>query len=284
MFKEIIKYVIATIIALAVLALILINVFSSSILNKEYIFSKLREQNYYEKIYNDVESNFENYIYQSGLDEDVLTEIVTKAKIEQDTKLIINNIYDGMNEKVSTEEIRTKLNENIQKSLNGKISNAEQNSINTFIDTICKEYETTISHTNYENKINSVIKKTNQYVNVAKKALMVVIGVLAIILILLSMKRIYRIIAKIGTIFTIDGSILVIVEKYINSKIKIDTITILNSATSDVLRSILNEILNNILKYGSVLLALGIVLIIIYGFIKSARKLNREKEQYTPEN
>lgn len=39
---------------------------------------------------------------------------------------------------------------------------------------------------------------------------------------------------------------------------------LLNNGISDVLQSILNEILGNILKTGSILLALGIVLIIVY--------------------
>ena len=40
--------------------------------------AKLQSQNYYEKIYKETESNFENYIHQSGLDEDVLKDIVWK--------------------------------------------------------------------------------------------------------------------------------------------------------------------------------------------------------------
>ena len=59
---------------------------------------------------------------------------------------------------------------------------------------------------------------------------------------------------------------------------------ILNQGISDVLQSILTEILSNILKTGSIMLGIGILLTIIYGIIKSIRKAKREKEQYTPEN
>ena len=112
MIKKIIQYIIVTILALAILALVIINILSSSILKKEYILSKLQQQDYYEKIYEETKSNFENYIHQSGLDEEVLENIVTKEKIEKDTKKIINNIYNGMDEKVDTEEIKNKLNKN----------------------------------------------------------------------------------------------------------------------------------------------------------------------------
>lgn len=282
--KRIIQYIIATILALAILALTIVNILSSTILSQEYILSKLQEQNYYDKIYEEAESNFENYIHQSGLDEEVLEEIVTKEKIQKDTKIIINNIYNGMNEKIDTEEIKNNLNGKINNSIDEKISSSQQKSIDTFVDTICKEYEKTISHTNYEKKINSIINKANKYIDIAKKALLITIGVSVILLILLTIKRIYRITARIGTAFIIDGLIFIIAEKYIKSKIKIDTIMLLNQGISDVLQSILTEILSNILKTGSIMLGIGILLTIIYGIIKSIRKAKREKEQYTPEN
>ena len=246
--------------------------------------AKLQSQNYYEKIYKETESNFENYIHQSGLDEDVLKDIVTKEKVEKDTRIILNNIYNGMDEKIDTKEIKEKLNKNINNSLKGKISDSEQKSIDTFVDTICKEYETTISHTNYEKKINEVINKVNKYIDLVKKVMMITIGISVIILILLTIKRIYRIISRIGVAFVIDGLILILGENYINSNIKIETIMLLNNGISDVLQSIINEILANILKTGSILLGLGIALIIVYGIIKSLRKAKREKDQYTPEN
>ena len=282
--KRIIQYIISTILALSIITLTIVNIFSSTILNKEYILSKLQEQNYYDKIYEEVESNFENYIHQSGLDEEVLEGIVTKKKIQDDTTIIINNIYDGIDEKISTEEIRNNLKEKINNSIEGKISTSQQQSIDTFIDTICNEYETTISHTNYEKKINSIINKLNKYLSLTKKGLTIIMIISVISLILLTLKNIYEMASKIGIAFVIDGLILILSEKYICSKIKIDTIIILNKGISDVLQSILKEILANILKSGSIMLGLGILLVIIYGIIKSICKVRREKEQYTIEN
>ena len=282
--KRIIQYIISTILALSIITLTIVNIFSSTILNKEYILSKLQEQNYYDKIYEEVESNFENYIHQSGLDEEVLEGIVTKKKIQDDTTIIINNIYDGIDEKISTEEIRNNLKEKINNSIEGKISTSQQQSIDTFIDTICNEYETTISHTNYEKKINSIINKLNKYLSLTKKGLTIIMIISVISLILLTLKNIYEMVSKIGIAFVIDGLILILSEKYICSKIKIDTIIILNKGISDVLQSILKEILANILKSGSIMLGLGILLVIIYGIIKSICKVRREKEQYTIEN
>lgn len=282
--KKVVQYILTTILALAILALVLINIFSSTILSETYVLSKLEEENYYDEIYEEAKSNFENYIYQSGLEEEVLNDIVTKEKVEKDTKIIISNIYDNTNEKIDTEEIKNKLNQNIDNSLGKNVSATQQKAIDSFVDKICEEYKSTISHTNYEAKINEIYSKIMQNLDLVKKALLITIGVCVVLIALLTIKRIYKIIAKIGTAFTITGLILVIAHNYINSKIRIEGITILNNATSKVIRNVLNEILNNVITYGSILLILGIILIVIYAIIKSIRKAKRQKEQYIPEN
>ena len=284
MIKQIIQYLLAAILALAILAFILINIFSSTILSENYVISKLEEENYYEEIYQDTQSNFENYIYQSGLDEEVLNNIVTQEKIEEDTKKILSNIYDNTKEEIDTEEIADRLNQNIEQSLGGNISTTQREAIDTFVETICDEYKSTISHTNYEERINNLYQKGMQYLDIAKKGLLIAIGVCVILMAILTIKRIYRILAKIGTAFTISGLIFVLSYEYITTKVRIQGITILNNAVSEVLRNVLNDILSKVITYGSILLTLGILFIIVYAIIKSIRKIKREKEQYTPEN
>ena len=65
--KTIIKYIVTIILAIAMIAYFFISLVSSTILSEQYILSKLDETDYYNKIYEYVKSNFENYIYQSGL-------------------------------------------------------------------------------------------------------------------------------------------------------------------------------------------------------------------------
>ena len=44
------------------------------------------------------EDNFEKYINQSGLDESVFEGIITKEKVEKDSKIILYNIFNCTNE------------------------------------------------------------------------------------------------------------------------------------------------------------------------------------------
>lgn len=281
--KLVVQYLLTVILAMSVLALILINIFSSTILNERYIISKLEDEDYYNQIFESAESNFENYIHQSGLDEEVLDNIITKEKIEKDTQIIVNNIFDGTNTEINIDEIKNKLNENIDSSLGRKRTATEEKTINEFVNLICNEYKTTILTTNYETKINAAYQKITTYMDLAKRALLIILGIVSILLVLLNIRRIYRVFAKLGVAFTIDGLLLILANYFINQKIKIQTITILNNAISIVLRKILTNILNIITKDGNILLSIGIIFIFAYAIIKSIRKSRRLKEQYNPE-
>lgn len=281
--KKIIQYILTAILALAIFVLIIVNIFSSTMLNKEYVLSKLSKHNFYNDMYESVISSFENYIYQSGLDEEVLNNIVTKEKVEKDIDTIVSNIYNGTDKDISTEEIRNNLNQNIQNSL-GSITLTQQKAIDVFVDKICEQYEETIVHTKYEQSINNGYDKIVDFIGLAKKIVLVGIGVSLVLMVLLTIRRIYRIIARIGTTLVIDGTLLLVVEKFINIKIKINTITIFNNSVSKVIRDILAEMLNTFKMYGYTLLVIGIIFIVVFAIIKAVRKYLREKERYTPEN
>lgn len=271
--KTILRYILSTILAISMIIYIFINIASSTILSESYILSKLEQTYYYDKIYENVKSNFENYIYQSGLEESVIVDIVSKEKIEKDTKIIISNLYDGLNENIDTQEIKDNLNTNIKNSLgNNKLNITMQKAIDTFVEKICNEYTSTISHNEYEKQINNVYKKIMNYIGVAQKALLIVMGVCIILLLVISLRRIYKFFVNTGVALTISGAFLVIVNIYINMKVKIQTITILNNAISFTLRNILQDLLNNIVNYGSILLVSGIVLIIISNLIHYIRR------------
>lgn len=282
--KTALQYILALILALTMIALVLIYIFSSTILSENYVLSKLQKEDYYNKIYDEINSNFERYIDQSGLDEEVLNDLITKEKIEEDTKLILHNIYNSTNETISTEEIKTKLRQNINVSLKRSLTASEEKSVETFINTICDEYTSTISHTGYESSINSGYNQVMKYINLGKKVLFITMFVCIGLIAGLTIRRIYRILARIGLASTIDGLLLCLASWYVNSKIRIEDITVLNNPISITLRSILNDCLNQINRYGIIFLISGIILIVLYSVIKSIRKAKRIKEQYTPEN
>ncbi|MFR2571387.1 MAG: hypothetical protein ACLS90_06820 [Clostridia bacterium] len=276
--KNIIRYVLTFILTMALITFLLVNLFSTTILNEQYILSKLQEVDYYNKMYDYVQSCFEKYIGQSGLDEEILNNVVSKEKIKNDTQIIISNIYDGTKEEIDTQEIKENLKQNINNSLNNqKLTSSQQTAIDTFIEEIVKEYSNAMTHTSYENKINQQYVKFMKYLEIAKKAILVILGVSIIILVLVSLKRIYRAISMVGISLLSTGVLFEWVNWYINTKIKIQTITIFNDTISETVRNILQEILGKIQGQGIILLVLGIVLIIIPVMIHYFSKYKLQK-------
>ena len=277
--KAIIRDILSIILAVAIIIFYFINLASSTVLNEQYVLSKLEKEDYYEKMYNEINSNFEKYIHQSGLDENVLENIISNEKVKKDTVIILGNIYDGISQKIDTEEIRENLNNNIEKNIGKEnITPALKISIDNFIEHICNEYKTTISHFSFENDIHRNYTKIMDYINLSKKVLLIAIGIDFLLLIMINLKKIYKLVSQVGISFTITGISLLIVNIFINTKIKIQTITILNDAISEALRKILTENLSLTFKYGIITLILGIVMIILPNLIHNFKKYGKLKE------
>ena len=263
------------VLTIVIISFSLINILSSTILNKEYILAKLDETDYYKGIYQEIQSNFEKYIYQSGFDENIINEIITEDKVKNDVNIIISNIYDGTSKTIDTTEIKTNLNKKIDETIENKnLLITQKKSIETFVNTICDEYTETIVHTKYEQDINNMYVKVVKIVQLAKRALLVAAIVITLLICLICCKQIFKGIASLGISLTSSGLFLIAIIIFTKSKIKIDTIKILNDTISNSLHKIINSIVGNISSWGMWLLLVGIILIIFGNIINS--KKNKE--------
>ena len=279
--RKVVTYILAVILSISTIIFFIMNILSFTIMDKKYILSELDEIDYYNKAYKLIQSNFENYIQQSGLDEEVIKNIVTKEKIKEDTEQILINLYDGINEEISTNEISDKLNENIKKSLKGRIlTESEETSVKQFVEKICEEYKTTILNTNHEKTINEYYSNISAYIKKCMQISTICVGISIIIIILISIRRIYRIFNAIGITLLVNGIFYVIINIYINTKVRIQTITIVSDLFSELIRKILTEIVQKIGVCGWSAVLLGIVFIIVSNLLHNIRKYGlKEKIQ-----
>lgn len=267
--NKLLKYIFAIILYLSLTIVVLINILNSTISSKEYILNKLEESNYYNNIYTDVENNFENYIYQSGLDPIVLENIVSRDKIKEDTNIIISNIYDGNNKGIDLEVIRNNLSTNIDKSLEDRyLSEENKKAINKFIDIIINEYEDTIMNTDYSSKINTGISSINNKINMINIIMIILVIISILSLILLNIKKKRRKLSIFGIPLLALGLLLITIYLYIILNIDINNIVILNDAISIAVHYILNGIVVKFLINGSIFTILGILIIIIGNMLR----------------
>ena len=267
------RYILIIFLVIIILAFAFLKIATSTILNKGYVLTKLEETGYYNGIYQEIEKDFRNYIDQSGLEEQVMDNVITEDKVRNDVNIMINNIYDGKNEEIDVTEIKTNLNNNIEAYVAGQPGiSANNEAIETFINKICEQYKTTMTHTDYEQQINNVYMKIIKYSDVLNKALLIAILVLAAIIFAICHERIFKGISSVGISLLSSGIALVIVNIFVNMKIKIDSITILNSSVSNSLRVIIKDIMSVISNSGYIILAVGIGLIILGNLIDSIKE------------
>ena len=267
---NIIRFILMVILTITIIALTIITIVSSTILDKNYIISKLEETNFYEETYKLVESNFENYIYQSGLDEIVLENICSQEKVKEDVNIILSNIYEGTSQKIDTTEIAENLNNNIDK-LEIKTSKNES-AINKFVDHICEEYENTVIHTSYEDKLNNAYSKIVKIVKKVTNITTITFVIALILMTIISIKCEEKNVRNIGISLFSAGTFNIIVNKIILSKVNVNGIKIFNDAFSNSLVTIIQDVLSQVLKSGTIITILGLVFIIIYAIIQLFKK------------
>ncbi len=279
---NIIKFIIITVLVICSIAMGILNIVSSTILEKEYIISKLEETNFYEETYELVKSNFENYIDQSGLDETVLNDICTKEKIKNDINIIVSNLYEGKDVNINTTEIAQNLNNNID---NLKIKNTRNSkAIEQFVEQICKEYTETILHTKYENKINQIYKESKETIHLVYTACLMGIVISGLLVLVINFKKVSKDLQDIGITALATSAFNIIACKIVTSKINIEGIKIFNDIFSKAIVIIIKDVISKIKMLGFIELLIGMVLIIIYSIIVFAKSKNEQtKEKATEE-
>ena len=276
---NIIRFIVITILTVCMISIGIITIVSSTILDQSYVIQKLEETNFYAEMYDLVKSNFENYIYQSGLDEEVLNDICTQEKVKKDINIMLSNIYQGTNEKIDTTEIANNLNAKIDQL--GIKNSKNQKAINEFVKHICDEYTNTLVHTKYEDNINEIYNKTTKILDKLYNTIVIVLIILIILLIVINIKQISKALQGIGIAFLATSAFDLIACNIVESKVDIQGIKIFNDTFSKIIVSIIQEIVDQIKSIGAGALVVALVLIVIYAVIVAIRKSEDKKEEKT---
>lgn len=272
-FKNIISIILAFLLMLSILLTVALQIVSSTILNKDYILGKLDEANYYNNVYEQIKDSLAGYIGPSGLDEEVLENIYTREQVKEDINLIINNIYENKNDKINTEDIKEKLQNNIEASVgSGLLTKENRNSIEDFIDKIADEYVQNISHDPYFEKVGMIINKVKDMIGKVEGIIIFVPIILAVVILLLNIKQISSAIRFIAISILTSGVIGIVIKVFLETKINISNILIINDSFSEVIKNVINSILNNINTMSIIGIIGSIVIIVLTNIIKVNRQ------------
>ena len=267
--KKIISYILSFILVLLIILLCLLTIVKSTILNEEYMLSKLEEANYYERMNAEIIEQFKNYTIQSGLSDNVLENLFTQEKLDEDINNVINSIYTGTELEIDTTEIEENLKENVlaEVEAEGKVIDFEDEAMVEYIQAIETAYESQVSYsTNVINSIGSTFVRIIDLAQIAQSILIVTTTIVAILLIAINIKQIFGL--NYLAISCIASGLFILVAKImLEQSVDLNNIMLINQATSNVIQLIINNILTQATVAGVVLLVIGLVGSIIYNLL-----------------
>ena len=259
--KKIISYILLFLLIISFTTSIIISVMKFTILNKQYIISAIKENNYYTKTYNNIMDKFKDNTIQSGLEEKVLDGIITENQVEKDTLIIIDSIYENTETKVDTEIVKTGLIEKINKIVkenNKKVSSEEQEAINIYVNTIEKIYKDGILYKQeYIDVVKTIITKTINYLPIIVGSGILISLVLIVVIVVINKK----VSIKYFSSALISSGILLLVPKVIESiHINTHNILLFNINFSAVVISMVESLLMNLLVCGIISSSIGLLI------------------------
>lgn len=283
---KVIRYFINTIlsffIVLVVLVIIAINILNSVILDKNYMLSKMEETEFNLQVSREVESGFENYIYQSGLPEETIKNLFTEEMIEKDVNTIVNAIYDGTEISLSSDDLRKNLDTKIEeyiKNENLNLNEQGRNNIKKFEDLIVEEYDNNV---NVSDELyaegNSIIKELKTVSDRVGNIPQITLVILIVILVLLNITDLLIAINFLGISSLSVGILLKFGTNAVFSNVDLDNIVLLTTSLSNLIISIVKDNLYKLSDLGSMFIVCGITAILCSIIIKNVKNRKTIKD------
>ena len=264
--KKAISYVLSFVLVLMLLALCLLAIVKSTILDEKYMISKLEEANYYERMNGEIIEQFKNYTIQSGLSDEVLENLFTEDKLKQDINNVIDSIYTGKELEISTSEIRENLKENILAEVEkeGKTVDFEDEAMEEYLKAIESAYESQVSYsTSTINSIGSTFEKVIKLAQIAQIVVIVITIVIAVLIIILNIKQIFGL-NYLAISSMASGLFILLAKLLLGQATDLKNIMLINQATSHVIQLVIQDLLAKVTIAGAVLLIIGIIFSVIY--------------------
>ncbi len=264
--KIILGYILGFIAAIILSSLTILLIFKYTILDNNYTIHILEKNNYYENISKEIEEKMENYMVSSGLPETILKDLYSEKEIKSDINIFVQNAYKGLQTETDIENIKLRLNENIDTYItdhNVKITS--QSYIDSFVDNMADFYKQEIDLYGMLNGYIKYIPNINNGVNITLIILLIVFAELMFILSLLKVRFKSSVIGS-------GGLIILFINLIFNEKIDYQNILIISNNFSNIIKMLIKDISSFMLSSALLLIIISTILNIVESFIKAKSK------------
>ena len=267
MFNLILSFLLTIIVILSVLMCIV----DFKVLSINYYKNIFEKNGFYEAVLEEVNSGFENFIYQSGLPENIIVDLATKEVVKKDIDNIVASVINNETYSFSSEVIKEKLdlriNEFIEKE-NRTLTKEEKNNIIKFEELIVSSYEESIL------PVKGVIEPVKDYAfkitNIFNKIKVIPIVVLIVLILIINMinkNEKIKVVNYIGITVLSAGIILVLLENVLFKNIDIDNIVVFTNSMTNLVKVIFKDIVYGIGSIGKGLSITGFCMVLFYSIL-----------------
>ena len=263
----ILSYIIGFVTLLFGTLLVLLLIMKFTIGNKHYLYHLVESNDYYQLIYEEINEEMQNNLMSTGFTNEILDNLYTKEEVTADINLFIENTYLGKETKLEKDNIKEKLDKNIEDFL--KKSNLDvlnKKDLLLFEDEMINIYKNEITLYKMANKFIPKYNKLNKYINIS---LIITIITLIILFNIFRNIKIY----SFGVITLGIGMNILFIRMAIYDRIDMDNVLIITEKFSQLLRIVLNYISNLLLGVAIVLGILGIFRIFTFSLRRKKRKV-----------
>ena len=253
------------------LSLSLILIFT--VFNEDYVLDLLNNHNYYQELYDNTLEEVSYYLEQSGLNEEVLKNVISVKSLKKEIITTIDNLYTNQKITVNTEEFQNNLKTNINnyiKDNNIRVDNKD--TVNILTKKLVNIYEEEISYNNTFEKVRPMFNKAYKLTKIV-----LYLSIIVSIITYLINRYIFKDRNIIASLFT-NFVILVGLVLYIKYTIDINNIFFYNNSISNILMEFINSVLKCMLVTGIVSFLLG--LFIVFTTTGTFRALRKNKKLF----
>ena len=270
--KIILNYFIGFIISLLIILTTISLISKYTVFNKNYIINLLDKENYYDKVYNEIQEEMENDIMPSGFTNDIFKDTFTKEDVKKDINMFIDNTYNGKKTIIDTTVLKEKINKNINDFLTkSNLKITDKTGVNNFLNDLVKVYQNEICLYSYTDSLINTFYKLSNIIN---KIIVILVIVLFIIVIL--SKLILKFNYLSSSIIS-SGLIILFIRLFIFEKIDADYLLIITENFSNILAKIINNIGMYLYYVGIGLIILGVI-ITCKVFLKKRKSLDKNRQ------
>ena len=253
-----------------VLGITLIFTMKLTILKPDYIIDNLKKINYYDKVYNSINEEMQNYLIQSGLTSEVLTNIYTKEDIKNSLNNAIYTFYNNKKVSVDTNSVKANLENNINNYLiRHNIVVTETEALDLFVNQMLEIYTNEIIISTKINNFSIYLVKIVKLVDIS----IIVLGITTLLLLIFGHFFYKKNVATIP--LASAGELLVLGNYLLFNKIDVKNILFWSDNVSSVIKTVILDMSNKIYFLGFTFIIAGIIVRIIYHMTRKITRKNR---------